>query len=401
MGYRPGLGWVVAAAFLGPGTVTTALVAGASFGSALLWAVPLSVAVTVVLQEAAGRLTAASGKTLGEALRELVPGGRAGTGAAVLLVLGAVVAGAAAFQVGNLLGAALALETLLGVPPWWTAIAVADVAFLLLWFGKARLVERVLGGLVAVMAFAFLINLALLPVDWGAAAAGLVPSLPGPPARPAGADLAVLALVGTTVVPYNLFLHGSLVRARGWGADDLREMRADLGLSVAVGGALTAALVVTAATVLVAPPESAADMAAALGPLLGSAAAGLFAVGLFAAALTSSVTAPLAAAYAATHVLGWDDAVEAPRFRLVWGLVLGVGAVLAAAGLEPVTAIVAAQAANGLLLPVVAVAVVLAVGRPNLIGADLANTRWQDLAGWAAVAVAAVLGLRLLLGPLL
>lgn len=393
MAYRPGPGWAVAAAFLGPGTVTTALVAGAVFGPALLWAVPLSGLVTYILQEAAGRLTLAGDRTLGQALRGIAPGAGVRRGLAGL-VLVAVVAGTAAFQVGNLLGAALALEALAGVPGWWTAVVVADVAFLLLWFGGAGRVQQVLGGLVALMGVAFVANLALLPVDWAGVAAGLVPGIPD------GGTVIAIALVGTTVVPYNLFLHGSLTRDHGWGSGDLGAMRWDLALSVAVGTLLTGALVVSASAVLSSRPDTAAAMAGSLSPLLGPWAGALFALGLLAAAFTSSVTAPLAAAYAAAHVVGFDDGRTDGTFRGVWIGVLVVGAGLAAVGLEPVTAIVAAQAANGLLLPVVAVALLVAVNRGALMG-DRVNDRWQNLAGVAATVVAGLLGFHLVVSVLL
>lgn len=372
------------AAFVGPGTVTTALVAGGGFGTALLWIVPASAAVTFVLQEGAGRLAAVSGRTLGEVLPDLAPGPVASR-IATALTLVAVVAGAAAFQVGNLLGAAIAVEAVLGVPTWWTVVVVADVAFLLLWFGGPDRVQTVLGGLVALMGFAFVADLLLLPVRWDAVAGGLVPSLPE------GAALVAVGLLGTTVVPYNLFLHGSLVQDRGWDPDDVGTVRRDLGAAIAVGAALTGTLVVAGATVLGSAPGSAAAMATTLEPIAGDAAVALFGIGFAAAGVTSSVTAPWAASFAAVHVLDLDDDPRGGRFRGIWAGVLLVGAALAVVGLEPIAAILTAQAANGVLLPVVAVAVAVALNRSDLVG-DRANGRWANVAAVAAVAVTVLLG---------
>lgn len=380
---RLGPGWAVAAAFLGPGTVTTALVAGGAFGMELLWAIPVSAVVTFVLQEAAARVTLAGGRTLGDVVPDLAPDRLAGPVAALLLV--AVVGGAAAFQVGNLLGAAIALDAAAGLPAWWTVIVVADVAFLVLWFGGADRIGDILGVLVAAMAVAFVAELLIVPVDWGAVADGLVPTVP------AGAIAVVVALVGTTVVPYNLFLHGSLAEDRGWGVDDIGAMRRDLGLSIAVGAVLTGSLVVVGATVLTGRPEQGVDLAVTLRPLLGDLALTVFGVGLLAAAFTSSVTAPLAAAYVASDVLGYEEGSGGARFRATWAGVLLLGTALAVVGLEPIAAIVAAQAANGLVLPLVAIAILVAVNRVDLV-ADRVNDRWQNLAGVAAVAVATLLG---------
>lgn len=380
---RLGPGWAVAAAFLGPGTVTTALVAGGAFGMELLWAIPVSAVVTFVLQEAAARVTLAGGRTLGDVVPDLAPDRLGGPVAALLLV--AVVGGAAAFQVGNLLGAAIALDAAAGLPAWWTVIVVADVAFLVLWFGGADRIGDILGVLVAAMAVAFVAELVIVPVDWGAVADGLVPTVP------AGAIAVVVALVGTTVVPYNLFLHGSLAEDRGWGVDDIGAMRRDLGLSIAVGAVLTGSLVVVGATVLTGRPEQGVDLAVTLRPLLGDLALTVFGVGLLAAAFTSSVTAPLAAAYVASDVLGYEEGSGGARFRATWAGVLLLGTALAVVGLEPIAAIVAAQAANGLVLPLVAIAILVAVNRVDLV-ADRVNDRWQNLAGVAAVAVATLLG---------
>ncbi|MGQ0537294.1 MAG: Nramp family divalent metal transporter [Methanobacteriota archaeon] len=386
-----GPGFVVTAAFVGPGTVTTAMLAGARFGPALLWAVLLSTLVTVVLQEATARFTIASGKTLGEALPDLAASRtlrRVVTG----LVLVAVVFGAAAFETGNLLGTSVAVESVSGAPRWVTLVAAADVAFLLLWFGRTAAIERVLAGLVAVMAVAFLADLFFLPVAWGEVARGFVPTLPD------RSLLLVVALVGTTVVPYNLFLHGSLVKRHGWGVSDLGRARLDLAAAIGLGGLLTAALVVTAATALPgAEPTRATELAAALEPVAGRGATLLFALGLFAASITSAITAPLAAAFVAAHALGFPDDFREPRFRLAWIGVLGAGLVAAVYGATPFAAIVLAQAANGLLLPIVAAALLFAVNRRDLVGARR-NGWFGNALGGAALLVSVGLAAALLFG---
>ncbi|MDJ0848438.1 MAG: Nramp family divalent metal transporter [Myxococcota bacterium] len=373
-----GPAWVVTAAFVGPGTVTTASVAGASFGHALLWAIAFSVLATLVLQEMSARLGVVTRRGLGEAMRTgfwqpwlRVP--------AVLLVVSALVLGNTAFEAGNVMGAALGLADLTGLSHrLWSAV-VGVTTFALLASGRYLRVERVLVALVAVMAVVFLTTAAVARPDLGAVAAGaLVPSLPP------GALLTVLALIGTTVVPYNLFLHASAV-AEKWpdaipAAEALRRARRDTFLSIPLGGLVTFSIVVTAATFYEQGTqiESAATMARQLEPLLGAGARSFFLVGLLAAGLTSAITAPLAAAYAAAGALGWSRDLRDPRLRAVWGTVLMVGVALALVGERPVTAIVLAQAANGLLLPLVAIFLLVAVNRSALLGEQrngaLANT---------------------------
>lgn len=392
---RFGPGLLVAAAFIGPGTVTTATLAGARFGTLLLWAVVFSTVATMVLQEMAARLGLVSGGGLGEALRATFSGPLSRVLAAVL-VLGALVFGNAAFETGNVAGAALGLEALTGLPARAWSMGVGLVALLLLASGRYVRIERPLVALVALMSAVFVFTAVLVhPAPTALLRGALLPTLPS------GSTLTVIALVGTTVVPYNLFLHSSAVREK-WAqqtepaelGEALRASRRDSALAIALGGLVTLAIVVTASTLLgsSASIASAADMSAQLEPLLGRAAGACFAVGLLAAGLTSAVTAPLAAAWAAAGVLGWPRDLRDSRLRAVWGGVLVTGVLFAVLGRRPVTAIVLAQAFNGLLLPVVAVTLLIVVNRTELVG-RYRNGAAANLAGAAVVAVVAGLGL--------
>ena len=133
-------------------------------------------------------------------------------------------------------------------------------------------------------------------------------------------------------------------------------------------------------------------MALQLEPLLGPHARYVFAAGLLASGLTSAITAPLAAAYAVCGAMGWPQALDGPRFRLVWLLVLASGTLFAALGTKPLAAIVFAQAANGFLLPVVAIFLLLVMNRRDLLGAQV-NGPLANLAGTLVVAIAVGLGL--------
>lgn len=391
----PGPGALVAAAFVGPGTVTTATVAGARFGVALLWALLFSIAATLVLQEMAARLGLVTGRGLGEAIRDRCRGPVARWGA-VGLVVGAVVVGNAAYETGNLLGGALGARGLLGGgdPRAW-ALALAAGAALLLWSGSYRAVERALVGLVAVMAVVFVVTAAvLLPGPDELLRGLLVPTLPN-----GGALLVAVGLIGTTVVPYNLFLHASAVRERWEGPHDLPAARLDAALAILVGGAASMAVVVTAAAAGPGEVSDAGDMAVQLEPILGPWARVFFSTGLLAAGLTSAVTAPLAAAWAAAGALGWEPDLTSTRLRLVWGGVVLAGAGFAAAGVRPVPAILFAQVANGVLLPAVAAFLLMVANDGDRMG------RWRNgtvlnVAGGVVVLVTVVLGWRAVAGAL-
>jgi Mn2+/Fe2+ NRAMP family transporter len=347
------LAWsAISAAFIGPGTVTTAGAAGAGFDYRLLWVVVLSTAVCLVLQEASARLTVASGQGLAGAIRSSfgsLPGA---------LVVGAVVFGCAAFEAGNILGAAAGASLALPVSSRLLAAACGLVGGIVLMSRSPSRVARLMGILVALMGVAFL-----------AAAIGLNPgptSLAGglTPAVPSGSAALVLGLFGTTVVPYNLFLGSRLARGQTLG-----QVRFGLGVAVPLGGVITMAIVVVGSALD--GPFSYQGLATALSGSLGVWAGSLFSVGLLTAGLSSAVTAPLAAAVTVEsyrHSPAADQDPKSQRLAFVWMSVLAVGVAFGVAGVPPIPAIILAQAVNGALLPFVAVFLLLAVNDRQLMG---------------------------------
>jgi manganese transport protein len=378
---------VLAAAFIGPGTVTTAAAAGTAHGYGLLWALGFSVVATLVLLEAAARLTIASGRNLAEAIRGRFRGGRSGL-PVLLLVLGAVVVGNAAYAAGNLLGAVagvgLAPGALGGIPGWVATLVFGAGAGLLLWHGAPRQVALLLSLTVALMAVAFLATAFLLAPPPGALLQGLLF-----PTLPAGSALLVLGLVGTTVVPYNLFLGSGLARGR-----ELGETRFGLGVAVILGGVVSMGILVVGAAVP--PPFSFEALGEALATTLGPWAAGLLALGLAAAGFSSATTAPLAAAVTALGLFGeGESGAWGPRgvgYRAVWGGILAVGILFALSGVRPVPAILVAQALNGVLLPFAALFLLVAVNDARILPRHALNGVASNTLMTAVTFVTVVLG---------
>lgn len=384
----PGPGLVVAAAFIGPGTVTTATLAGARFGTSLLWALAFATIATIMLQEMSARLGLASRGGLGLALRNM-PGPRWWGRSLAALSGVAVVSGAAAYQAGNLTGAALGLEALGGLTVRsWVAIGVL-AAGALLWTGRYRLVERVLAVCVAVMGLVFLATAVTVAPHLGEVFRDTFV-----PALPRGAEWSALALVGTTIVPYNLFLHAAAVNERWNDVGDLPAVRYDLLFAIGLGGIVSMAVVVTASAALGGSTvASASDMARQLEPLLGRWAGYSFAAGYAAAGLSSAITAPLAAAYTVLGVLDRGRDTRQPTARATWMGCIAVGAVAALAGLQPVPLIVFAQLVNGLLLPMVAMVLLLAMNDRRRLGEHVNGWR-GNVAGGLVVLLCIVLGVR-------
>ena len=379
------------AAFIGPGSVATASAVGANFGFVLLWALLFSLIATIVLQEMAARLGLVSGEGLSQALRTTFKNPLLSR-IAVLLVVSAIGIGNAAYEAGNISGAALGLQSLTTLPIWFCAILIGGLAALLLGGGGYRLLEPILILLVLMMSAVFVVTMLLIDIDYGAMFSGLlIPSIP------AGSALTVIALIGTTVVPYNLFLHASLVQEKWHGVDtrqSIFESRTDTIVSIGLGGLITLAVMSTSAVAFfqTGVEFSASSLATQLEPILGSAANNFFAFGLLAAGLTSAITAPLAASYAVSGAFDWPTDFADRRFRRIWMLVLLVGTVFAAMGTKPIAAIIFAQAANGLLLPVTAVFLLIIMNRTDLLG-EFRNRRVTNLLGAAVVITVTGLGL--------
>ena len=386
-----GPGFLVTAAFIGPGTITTASKAGAEFGFALVWALLFAVLATIVLQEMCARLGLVTRQGLGEAIRTTFKSPLAG-GLTIALVILAIGVGNAAFETGNVIGAAAGLQSLTGIHQQAWAVVVGVGALLLLACGAYKLLERVLIVLVVLMSVVFLVTAVIVRPDVGQVFAGAIPR------APAGSLLTIVALIGTTVVPYNLFLHASAAGEK-WPESvpldrALMAARADASISISIGGLITLAVMSTAAATFFGTAvtfDNVGDMAGQLGPLFGSGAKYFFATGLLAAGLTSAITAPLAAAYAMAGVLGWKRDLRDMKLRLVWGTIVVIGSVLAALATKPVAAIVLAQAANGILLPVVAVFLLVVMNRRDLLGQHT-NGLFANLLGGGVVLIATALG---------
>jgi len=387
--FGPGL--LVTAAFIGPGSIATASAAGANFGFVLLWALLFSLIATIVLQEMAARLGLVSGEGLSQALRTTFKNPLLSR-LAVILVVAAIGVGNAAYEAGNISGASLGLQSLTSFPVWLCALLIGGLGALLLGTGAYKWLEPVLIFLVLAMSAVFVLTMLLIDINLADLFRGMLT-----PSIPTGSEMTVIALIGTTVVPYNLFLHANLVQEKWRGVatgQALRESRVDTVLSIGLGGLITLAVMSTSAVAFFQTGAvfSAASLATQLEPVLGRAANGFFAFGLLAAGLTSAITAPLAAAYAVTGAMGWPSTLSDRRFRAIAMLVLVIGTVFAALGSKPIAAILFAQAANGLLLPVTAIFLLIIMNRADLLGA-YRNRMATNVVGAAVVFVVTGLGL--------
>ena len=393
-----GPGPFIAAAFIGPGTVTLCTLSGAHFGYTLLWAMALSILATIALQEMSARLGIISQKGLAEVIRTEIknPLLRAG---AILLILSAIVIGNAAYEAGNISGGALGLEAVFGERAFMLGgfplnifcAAIGVIAFILLYIGNYKVLEKALISLVVLMSLSFLIAAVMTKPDFVEIIKGIFR-----PKLPQNSILTVIGLIGTTVVPYNLFLHSSLVKEKWSKESDLKYARKDTIIAIALGGAVSMCIIISAAAVQAQDINNASDLAKGLEPLFGSLAKYVLSIGLFAAGITSAITAPLAAAFVASGCLGWKPNMRSAKFRSVWMFILILGALSSTSGFKSIEIIKFAQVANGILLPVIAGVLIWIVNKKSILGIHRNNLK-QNILGVSILAITIFLGLKSIL----
>jgi len=387
-----GPGFLVAAAFIGPGTVASCSMAGAQFGYALIFALVFATVTTIILQQMTGRLSLGSKHDLGQALREF-PQSRLTKGIFAILTLSSITFGCAAYQAGNIIGGSLGLEMVTSVSQkYWVAI-ISLIAIFILSRGKYKLIEKFLIFLVFLMSVSFLSTLVIIKPNFLSILKGIIPSFPK------NSLYLVLALVGTTVVPYNLFLHSSAVKEKWKSIAHLKEVKKDLLLSITLGGIISASIVITSAVAFYGRGislESGIQLGQQLKPLFGSFTNFLFGLGFFAAGMSSALTAPYAAAFASSGVLGWKGGHNSKGFKGVWLGVIVAGLIVAylraAFNINPLSIIIFAQVANGFVLPVASIFLLFVLNNHQKMG-KLVNNIKQNILGSLIILIVSFLGL--------
>ncbi len=335
-----------------------------------------------------GRLSLGSGYDLGQSLRDF-PEKQITKVVFLTLTLSSITFGCAAYEAGNIIGGALGLEMVSSVSKKIWVMMISLIAIFILSRKKYKIVEKFLISLVFLMSLSFLITFIIVKPNFLSMLKGTLPSFPDK------SLYLVLALVGTTVVPYNLFLHSSVVKEKWSHREHLKDVKKDLLVSICLGGAISVSIVVTSAVAFYAKGlslDSGAQMAQQLRPLFGSLTNFLFGMGFFAAGMSSAVTAPYAAAFASSGILGWKGGHESRGFKGVWMGVIATGLVVSLFDFNPLAIIVFAQVANGLVLPVASVFLLIVLNDRKRMG-DLANTPLMNIVGGAVILLVSFLGM--------
>ena len=383
-----GPGVLIAAAFIGPGTVTLCTIAGASFGYSLIWAIILSTFSTIVLQEMSLRIGLVTRMNLAEVIRTSIKS-KILNRFIILLIISSILIGNTAYEAGNITGASLGISAIINYESInYIPVFIGLIAFVILYQGDYKILEKSLVSLVIVMSISFFITAIMTKPDITSLLKGIFK-----PQINSSNLIVVLGLIGTTVVPYNIFLHSSLVSEKWNSIEKLKVARIESFISILLGGLVSLSIIITAASVSNQNVTGVIDLAKGLEPLYGKFAIYFLGLGLFASGITSSITAPLAAAYVAKSCFGWNNSLKSKRFRLVWIFILITGVFVSMIKINPIEIIKFAQFSNSLLLPIIAIILLWLINNKNIISSKF-NYKYQNIFGVFIVIISLVLGIK-------
>ncbi|MEM6395450.1 MAG: divalent metal cation transporter [Bacteroidota bacterium] len=359
---------IIAAAFIGPGTVTTATKAGAEGGWSYAWVILLASVAGYTLMEMTARVTAVSKQSIGGLIQA-----KSSSWLPILMFLGVGV-GCIAYEAGNLLGGLKGLQLLGGVDRYYVLI-LGLVAAALLYRGNIKQISNGLAVIVAVMGVCFLVTGIMGSIGPESV---INPSVIESTLPAEVQNTTIIALLGTTIVPYNFFIAAGLGRGK-----ELSDIRLGLGVSFVLGALITMGILMTG-NLLPTVFSDFKSLSLILESKLGNFGPWMLGIGLFAAGLSSAITAPLALAMAGRGLLGGNTknqwGTNGSYFRMTWSVCLIFGLIVALLDLDLITVIFTAQVVNGVFLPFIAGLILWLANDQKRLGMHT-NAMWQNIIG--------------------
>lgn len=386
-GMGPGI--LVVGTFLGPGSITSATRSGASFGYTLLWTVIFSIVAVIVLQEMASRFGIVTQTGLAEGIMSYLKDRPVLRKLMASVIAISITLGGMAYMGGDLTGTAMGVSTITGIPTNIVAATWGCCILIIINIGDdvLKTLMKLLSVTVTIMAVVFTLTMIVSKPDLGEVFRGVIPTIPP------GSALTCGAMIGTTVVPYNMFIHATSSRRTWSDPKQLPLSRFDTTITMIIGGFITAAIMISAGAVIRGiEVTSAADMAGSLEPLLGRFAKPFLCIGMIAAGVSASTGTPLGVSYVLAGLFGWEMSKKDKRFFFTNIIVVVTGIIVAATGYNPVSIIMTAQALNGIFLPIVVFLLIYLTSREKLMG-KYKSTPIQNILGIVVGIITLVVGI--------
>lgn len=389
-----GPGLLVTVGFIDPGNWASNFAAGSEFGYALLWVVTLSTVMLIILQHNVAHLGIVTGLCLSEATTVYCPKWIARP------VLGSAVLASISTSLAEILGGAIALEMLLGIPIVWGAVLTTAFVIIMLFSNSYKKIERAIIAFVSVIGLSFLYELFLVEIDWPLAARSWVT-----PSIPQGSMLIIMSVLGAVVMPHNLFLHSEVIQSHEYNKGDAVCMKKrlkyefyDTLFSMLVGWAINSAMILLAAATFFqsgTPVEELQQAKSLLDPLLGNAAGIIFALALLMAGISSTITSGMAAGSIFAGIFGESYHIKDIHSRVGVLLSLGIALLLIFFIDNPFQGLIISQMILSIQLPFTVFLQVGLTSSKRVMG-DYANSRWSTFVLYTIAVVVSVLNIMLL-----
>lgn len=367
-----GPGILITVGFIDPGNWASNLAAGAEYGNVLLWMVTLSTIMLIFLQHNAAHLGIVTGLCLSEAATQYLPHWLSRP------ILASAMAASTATALAEILGGAIALQILFGMPLFLGSTFTAVLCAVLLRTNSYHKTEKIIIAFVSMISLSFLVELSMIPINWEQAVTGwILPSVPH------GSLIVIMSVLGAVVMPHNLFLHSEIIQSRQWQKHDEKTIKKQLNFefldtifSMGIGWAINSAMILIASAVFFAHQTAVTDLVQAtdmLRPLLGDTAAVLFAATLLVSGISSTATCGIASGSIFSGMFG--ETYNIQDYHSWHGVLLAYGiAVLAILFIpDPFMGLVYSQMLLSIQLPITIALLIYLTSSSRVMG-KYANT---------------------------
>lgn len=394
-----GPGFLVTVGFIDPGNWASNIAAGSSYGYYLLWMVTLSTIMLIILQHNSAHLGIATGLCLSEAATAYVKPKWLSKG----ILSTAVIAGIST-SLAEVLGGAIALNMLFGIPLRIGSIMVIALVAWMLYTNSYRKIEKWIIGFVSIIGLSFIYELSFLKIDWGTAVQSwLMPSFPP------GSMMIIMSVLGAVVMPHNLFLHSEIIQSRQWNLQDEKVIKHQLKyefwdtlFSMIIGWAINSAMILLAAVVFFKIGAHVDELNQAekmLEPLLGKAASLVFAIALLFAGIASTVTAGMAGGSIFAGIMSEPYDIKDSHTKLGVGIVLFSALIAIFFISNPFQGLLISQMLLSIQLPITIFLQIYLTGSKKVMG-KFANRRWGSFTLWVVGLIVVALNIALLVSIL-
>lgn len=367
-----GPGLLVTVGFIDPGNWASNFAAGSQFGYSLLWVVTLSTVMLIILQHNVAHLGIATGLCLSEAATRYAPRWVSRP------ILASAVVASISTSLAEILGGAIALEMLFGIPIAWGAVLTTAVVLIMLFTNSYKRIERAIITFVSIIGLSFIYELFLVDIDWPSAMRGWVT-----PTFPNGSMIVIMSVLGAVIMPHNLFLHSEVVQSLEYHKQGEKSIRSrlkyelfDTLFSMIVGWAINSAMILLAAAAFFGggvPVEELQQAKELMTPLLGENAGNIFAAALLLAGVSSTVTSGMAAGSISAGIFGESYHVKDSHSQIGIVASLGIALLLIFFIGDPFQGLLVSQMVLSLQLPFTVFLQVWLTSSPRVMG-QYANT---------------------------